>query len=60
MLERILGSMYLKMMQVEPGNKRFWMGRAVNLWLYMYNKPLEPLNKTYAEQELKKYGIMKE
>jgi tetratricopeptide (TPR) repeat protein len=60
MLERILGSMYLKMMEVEPANKKFWMGRAVNLWLYMYNKPLEPLNRTYAEQELKKYHIIPE
>ncbi|MFH1823863.1 MAG: hypothetical protein ABH873_01380 [Candidatus Firestonebacteria bacterium] len=59
MLERILGNMYVKLSETEKSYKDFWMGKAKNLWWYMYHHPSEELNKKYAEEHLKKYGFMK-
>jgi tetratricopeptide (TPR) repeat protein len=59
MLERILGSMYLKLAMQEKTNEKFWLKKAVTLWLNMYAHPLEKLNKTYAEDHLRKFGLLK-
>ena len=59
MLERILGSMYLKLAEKEPANKDFWTRKAIKLWLEMFEHPTEPLNKTYAEKHLKETGVIK-
>lgn len=60
MLERILGSMYLKLADEEKAYKHEWLKKAINLWLHMYEHPSEKLNKTYAEEHLKKYGLIKD
>ncbi len=36
MLERILGSLYLKLAELEPANKQVWETRAIKHWLRMY------------------------
>jgi len=59
MLERILGSIYIKLMKKEPQNKDFWLKEAVKLWVEMYEHPSEPLNKEYAEKHLKELGLLK-
>ena len=59
MLERILGSIYLKLAKKEPKNKDFWMGEAIKLWAEMYEHPSEPENRVYAEEKLRKAGILK-
>ncbi len=59
MLERILGSMYLKLSKKEPANNKFWTGKAVKLWLEMYEHPSEPENKKYAETHLREAGLLK-
>ncbi|MCX5776334.1 MAG: hypothetical protein NTX32_01680 [Candidatus Firestonebacteria bacterium] len=59
MLERILGSIYLKLAGKEPEQKNFWTGEAIKLWAEMYEHPSEPLNRTYAESRLKRFGVIK-
>ncbi|MFH1073529.1 MAG: hypothetical protein V1752_00415 [Candidatus Firestonebacteria bacterium] len=59
MLERILGSIYIKLAKKEPANKDFWRREAIKLWAEMYKHPSEPENKVYAEEKLRKAGILK-
>ncbi len=59
LLERILGSMYLKLSEKDRANKKFWTGKAVSLWLDMYEHPSEPENRKYAESHLKEFGLLK-
>ena len=58
MLERILGSMYLKLAEIEPQHKKGWMDLAIQHWKNMYIRPTEKLNKEYAERKLKEYGVI--
>ena len=59
MLERTLGSFYLKLAEMSsPDRKKHWMGKAVRLWANMYEFPSEELNRKYAENHLRKYGLL--
>jgi tetratricopeptide (TPR) repeat protein len=59
MLERILGSLYLKLAEIDPKNKKTWLRKSVLLWLDMYEHPTEEPNKEYATQKLKDFGLLK-
>ncbi|OGF49083.1 MAG: hypothetical protein A2231_04585 [Candidatus Firestonebacteria bacterium RIFOXYA2_FULL_40_8] len=59
MLERILGSIYLKLAKKDAKNSKYWMKEAVKLWADMYEHPTEPLNREYAERQLTRFGFLK-
>jgi len=59
MLERILGSMYLKLSEIEPKYNKEWKYKAIRHWAKMYEHPTEKLNKKYAEKKLREYGIIR-
>lgn len=59
MLERTLGSFYLKLSELSSQErKKYWMGKAIRHWAKMYEFPSEELNRKYAEDHLRKFGLL--
>lgn len=58
LLERMLSSMYLKLAENKKESS-YWMGKAVNLWWYMYFKSPDKLSKSYAKEHLGKLNLLK-